>query len=160
MGSSPYKFSIFLESCVTREGAMCVFPFNYNGSPQNKCIREDYDKFWCATATNENGDIVTDQWGVCSVSCDVSEDCDSDQIRGPRGGIVSSFALTPGGRWKQQPKKCVFPFNYNGSTRHYCIREGAMELFGRREPWCATETDENGDVTEYGICSISCDTGE
>ena len=104
--------------------------------------------------------MVTGQWGVCSIgshsSCDVSEDGDKRRSGALPGEDCYGYRGSRLGM-----KKCVFPFNYNNSTRHYCTYEGAKpNAFGTLEPWCATDTDENGDVTEYGICTISCDTGE
>ena len=133
------------EGCETRKNEKCIFPFNYNGSPRNHCIREGYEKFWCATATDENGDMV--KWGVCGISCDVSE-----------GGCVT---LAP----RHSPtsgKKCVFPFNYNGSPRNHCINEGPNGGWDGKRYWCATATDENDNYIEdqWGQCDRSCDTGE
>ena len=152
------------EDCVTTKDQKCVFPFNYNGSPRNQCINEGYDyegavpKYWCATATDENGDMVDDdQWGVCSKSCYVRDE-----------GCFTTGKEAISNTEKPIGKKCVFPFNYNGSPRHHCIKEDSPD---HKHYWCATAVDENGDFkgtpgndehgdSTWGYCAPSCDTGD
>ena len=83
--------------------------------------------------------MVDGQWGVCSISCDVSEDC-----------TTKPTYLNP------QREKCVFPFNYNDSPTYHCVQDEKYPW----TPWCATATDENGRYTEWGRCDIICDTGK
>lgn len=55
------------QSCYTKEGDECVFPFMYKGITHTKCISEDVYKPWCATEMS-GGDIV--RWGLCLEDCE------------------------------------------------------------------------------------------
>jgi hypothetical protein len=46
----------------------CVFPFRFNGVTYNGCT-EDEDGRWCSTKTDERGNHVTGNWGICSSNC-------------------------------------------------------------------------------------------
>ena len=57
--------------CLTISGAVtgkkCIFPFRYNGILHHLCTKDDHDKLWCSTLTDENGDHVDGQWGNCGL---------------------------------------------------------------------------------------------
>ena len=37
------------QSCYTKDGFECVFPFSYKGVSHDQCISEDVYQPWCAT---------------------------------------------------------------------------------------------------------------
>ena len=50
----------------------CILPFKLRGQWQNECLPHPgglEDQFWCATKTNEKGEYVNGQWGICSPEC-------------------------------------------------------------------------------------------
>ena len=52
---------------------------------------------------------------------------------------------------------CIFPFKWRSSEFVHCI-SGPR----RREPWCPTEIDSNGDPVsgKWGVCNDHCPTEE
>ena len=55
------------QSCYTKQGDECVFPFTYKGNPHTKCISEDVYLPWCATEMS-GANIV--RWGLCLDDCE------------------------------------------------------------------------------------------
>ena len=55
------------QSCYTKQGDECVFPFTYKGISHTKCISEDVYKPWCATDIS-GSDIIG--WGMCVDDCE------------------------------------------------------------------------------------------
>jgi len=47
----------------TANGAMCVFPFTYQGQAYYECILLNAQALWCATTPNYDTDVL---WGYCS----------------------------------------------------------------------------------------------
>ena len=59
--------------CKTK-ASRCVFPFNHDGETYHKCAPDDDgDGPWCATATDDDGDVLDGFWGRCDV-----QECDRD----------------------------------------------------------------------------------
>merc|ERR1712107_310762 len=50
-------------SCNTRQGETCVFPFSYQGVTHYQCTYSDSPTPWCATQTDSSGAVVTNKWG-------------------------------------------------------------------------------------------------
>lgn len=58
----PYVKRTYLPFSVTEKGELCVFPFKYKGKSYDKCITEEKNRPWCATAVDYQGD---GKWGFC-----------------------------------------------------------------------------------------------
>lgn len=57
-----YVKRTYLSFSVTEKGELCVFPFKYKGKSYDKCITEEKNRPWCATAVDYQGD---GKWGFC-----------------------------------------------------------------------------------------------
>ena len=55
------------QSCYTKTGLECIFPFQYKGETHPRCISEDVYQPWCATQLD--GDKIK-AWGLCLKDCD------------------------------------------------------------------------------------------
>jgi hypothetical protein len=55
------------ETCATTDQTPCVFPFKYKTVSMHGCTKEDHTHYWCATATNANGEASA--FGNCIDSC-------------------------------------------------------------------------------------------
>ena len=47
----------------TANGAMCVFPFTYQGQAYYECVLLNSQALWCATSANYDTDVL---WGYCT----------------------------------------------------------------------------------------------
>ena len=49
----------------------CVYPFVYKNVTYNFCAPYfgDVEKFICATNTDDNQQLIGDQWGFCDTEC-------------------------------------------------------------------------------------------
>jgi len=47
----------------TANGAMCVFPFTYQGQAYYECILQNAQALWCSTSQSYDADLL---WGYCS----------------------------------------------------------------------------------------------
>ena len=128
-------------SCVTRTGDTCVFPFTYLGVTHSQCTYSDSPTPWCATQTDSEGAVVTNKWGDCQVSSLSS--CQTESLTSP------SCTTESGPRPAQS---CVFPFRHLGITYNACTTVGELA------PWCSTTTTLAGTHVEgeYGFCPSSC----
>lgn len=104
------------------EGALCHFPFMFEGKSYSSCTTEGRDDNlpWCATTANYDSDK---KYGFCP----------------------SELLYTFGGNANKAA--CVFPFVFQGDTYDSCTTEGRSD--GYR--WCAT-TDNFDRDTQYGFC--------
>ena len=50
-------------TCSTRTGDTCVFPFSYAGVEHYHCTYADSPTAWCATQVDSQGVVVTNKWG-------------------------------------------------------------------------------------------------
>ena len=55
------------QSCYTKEGFECIFPFTYKDVTYTNCISEDVYIPWCATKMSGNQIL---EWGLCLDDCD------------------------------------------------------------------------------------------
>merc|ERR1711902_187757 len=117
-------------TCSTRTGDSCVFPFTYKGVEHYHCTYADSPTAWCATLTDSEGVVVTNRWGDCETSALSS--CQEEQI------IVPS-CTTDSGPYSGNP--CSFPFRYNGVTYTSCTTQD------KSAAWCSTNTTLAGMVT-------------
>ena len=46
-------------TCSTKTGAACVFPFTYGGVEYSQCSYADSPVPWCATATQADGNYLS-----------------------------------------------------------------------------------------------------
>jgi len=51
----------------------------------------------------------------------------------------------------QSGKKCIFPFNQLGKEYRECTLDGNYDGYS-----CATQIDENGNLTQWGLCMPDC----
>ncbi|KAG2461526.1 MMP9 protein, partial [Polypterus senegalus] len=104
------------------EGAMCHFPYTFNGKSYSTCTTEGRDDQlpWCATTADFDKDK---KYGFCP----------------------SELLYTYGGN--SNGDKCVFPFVFLGETYNKCTTEGRTD--GYR--WCATTSNFDKDM-KYGFC--------
>merc|ERR1719315_483032 len=49
-------------TCSTRTGESCVFPFTYKGVEHYHCTYSDSPTSWCATLTDSQGVVVTNRY--------------------------------------------------------------------------------------------------
>merc|ERR1711953_1301318 len=68
-------------TCSTRTGDSCVFPFTYKGVEHYHCTYADSPTAWSATLTDSQGVVVTNRWGDCETSALSS--CQEEQISLP-----------------------------------------------------------------------------
>lgn len=104
------------------EGALCHFPFIFEGKSYKTCTTEGRtDNLpWCATTANYGRDK---KYGFCP----------------------SELLYTFGGN--ADGDKCVFPFTFSGKEYNSCTSEGRSD--GYR--WCATTGNYDTDQ-KYGFC--------
>ena len=60
------------QSCYTKEGRECIFPFTYKGEIYTKCTSIDVYQPWCATEFN-TADNLIGGWGLCLEDCEYEE---------------------------------------------------------------------------------------
>ncbi|XP_061696385.1 matrix metalloproteinase-9 [Syngnathoides biaculeatus] len=104
------------------EGALCHFPFTFEGKSYTRCTtdgRED-NLPWCSTTADFGRDK---KYGFCS----------------------SELLYTIGGNADAAP--CVFPFIFQGKEYSSCTTEGRED----RYRWCATTENFDQDK-KYGFC--------
>ena len=104
---------------------------------------------WCATATDVNGHMVTNDWGYCTAECPVMPHTHCRTVQG--GPIEGAF--------------CRFPFRYkdveyNMCTRvdHYLTPDAVEAGVNSTQGWCATKVDTHDDYIphNWGICQPEC----
>jgi len=132
-------------SCVTRDGDSCVFPFTYKGVEYYQCTYADSPTPWCATLTDSQGVVVTNRWGDCETSSLSS--CQQETISSPSCTTESG---------PQTGVPCVFPFRYNGVVYNSCTTQD------KAAAWCSTNTTLAGTHIPgyYGNCPSSCPGAE
>merc|ERR1712020_474948 len=132
-------------TCSTRTGDSCVFPFTYKGVEHYHCTYADSPTSWCATLTDSQGVVVTNRWGDCDTSALSS--CQEEEISVPS-------CTTTSGPYPSQP--CVFPFRYNGITYSSCTTQD------KSAAWCSTNTTLAGTHIPgyFGYCPSSCPGAE
>merc|ERR1719266_3059444 len=132
-------------TCSTRTGESCVFPFTYKGVEHYHCTYADSPTSWCATLTDSQGVVVTNRWGDCDTSALSS--CQEEVISVPS-------CTTTSGPYPSQP--CVFPFRYNGITYSSCTTQD------KSAAWCSTNTTLAGTHIPgyFGYCPSSCPGAE
>merc|ERR1711963_1164464 len=67
------------ELCTTKQAELCVFPFTYRGVRYEKCTYARSATPWCATQTNNDGVVITNKWGDCSLDGD--SECEVEQTQ-------------------------------------------------------------------------------
>ncbi|XP_037540132.1 matrix metalloproteinase-9 [Nematolebias whitei] len=104
------------------DGAMCHFPFNFDGKSYTSCTTEGRtDNLpWCSTTSDYDRDK---KFGFCP----------------------SELLYTFGGNADEA--KCVFPFTFLGKEYDSCTTDGRND--GYR--WCATTSNFDTDK-KYGFC--------
>jgi len=140
-GKDAVRLGAFLEqripnTCSTRSGQSCVFPFKYKGVEYLKCTYADSPTPWCATEVDSSSNVFTNKWGDCDDSSTTS--CETETIS------VSTCTTTAG--------QCVFPFRYKGVVYNGCT------TVDRSSAWCSTSTDIAGEHIDgnEGTCPSSC----
>merc|ERR1719477_279329 len=128
-------------TCATRTGESCVFPFIYQGVEHYHCTYAYSPTAWCATMTDSQGVVVTNRWGDCETNALSS--CQEEQIS-------LQSCTTQSGPYPSQP--CVFPFRYNGVTYTSCTTQD------KSQAWCSTTTTLAGTHIPgyFGYCPSSC----
>ena len=56
------------QSCFTKEGEECLFPFQYKGVTYTKCTSVDVYQPWCVTSINSSTSLIQ-SWGLCLADC-------------------------------------------------------------------------------------------
>ncbi len=104
---------------------------------------------WCATSIDENGHLVSNDWGYCTAECPVMAHNPCRTVTG--GPVVGAF--------------CRFPFRYKDVEYNQCTRvdhnltPDAMEAgVDESQGWCATKVDGHNDYVphNWGICQPEC----
>merc|ERR1711862_841009 len=104
-------------TCLTKEGEKCVFPFKYKGVEHLQCTYTDSPTPWCATTVDSSSNVITNRWGDCDTASTTSS-CSSEDL-----------GLTPCSTPRGQ---CVFPFRYKGAVY------SSSTTVDRVSPWCST----------------------
>jgi hypothetical protein len=60
------------QSCYTREGNECVFPFTYKDVTYNNCTSVDVYQPWCATQVDAPDNTII-AWGLCLPDCEYTK---------------------------------------------------------------------------------------
>lgn len=114
----------------------CLFPFIFREKIYRGCTN-DYDpngRLWCSTLVDENGNHISGQgeWGYCSNNCPID---DPDVCK------------------TEDNIKCVFPFNFEGSTYNKCALWEETNKY-----WCSTLVDSNNNHIKgnWGNCASNC----
>jgi len=149
--------------CYTIGGKTCVFPFTWEGSPQNfgECTTFDSanGQAWCATSVDNAGKART--FEDCSTInnpgyCNADGRIPPDPIDPP--GPLPGACLTDGTRGTDKYARCQFPFTYGGET-HYECAEWNYRGSNQGRLWCSTQTvngyHDNG-KGKYGFCGVNC----
>ncbi|CAB4059174.1 unnamed protein product [Lepeophtheirus salmonis] len=100
------------QGCQTTSGQNCVFPSKFREMALTKCVKADYDKYWCATSNKADGSV--DTYGDCNADCPM-------EVHDP-----ATECITTGNY------QCVFPFEYNGATYNKCT-----DADNEGKKWCA-----------------------
>jgi len=137
--------------CATKQGEICVFPFTYKGVRYEKCTYTQSSRPWCATQTNNKGEVITNKWGDCSLTGDSS--CEAEQRSQPLG---NPRCVTVGG--PSSNKQCIFPFTHGGVVYNECTTTGLGQS------WCSVAVYANGTHISgqglYGLCPSTCIGGQ
>uniref|UniRef100_A0A8C6TZU1 Matrix metalloproteinase-9 n=1 Tax=Neogobius melanostomus TaxID=47308 RepID=A0A8C6TZU1_9GOBI len=117
------KGAVVKTSYGNADGALCHFPFIFEGKPYSTCTTDGRtDNLpWCGTTADFDKDK---KYGFCPSECNV----------------VYNWGNSDG-------KECVFPFVFLGDEYNSCTTEGRSD--GYR--WCAT-TDNFDKDKKYGFC--------
>ena len=107
---------------------------------------------WCATRVEENGHLVSNDWGYCSAKCPVMSHNPCRTVEG--GPVVGAF--------------CRFPFRYKDVEYNLCTLvdhyltpdalNDTANAVNQTQGWCATKVDVHGDYVphHWGICQPEC----
>lgn len=101
---------------------------------------------WCATMVDDNGHMVTNDWGYCTAECPVEPIHHCRTVGG--GPIVGAF--------------CRFPFRYKDIEYNSCTTVDHMIASSddaeNHQGWCATKVDAHGDYVphNWGVCEPDC----
>jgi len=138
------------ELCTTKQAELCVFPFTYRGVRYEKCTYARSATPWCATQTNNDGVVITNKWGDCSLDGD--SECEVEQTQ-PKD---NPSCVTVGG--PSPNKKCIFPFTHGGVVYNECTTAGLGQS------WCSVAVYSNGTHISgqglYGLCPSTCPGGQ
>ena len=87
----------------------CIFPFRLNGKLRNSCTKEDdfEGRYWCATRTDNNLDIVDENWGYCPKSCPFEGRGGPKQPQRPKP--ITTTTRRPTRRTTSRPKTTQAP---------------------------------------------------
>ena len=94
-GSSLSVSSRVPNPCLTTQGTVCVFPFTYQSVEYYQCTYASSPTPWCATKVDNNGTVITNNWGDCQNS--QLSSCPAESLTSP------SCTATTGA-------PCLFPF--------------------------------------------------
>ncbi|XP_068215535.1 LOW QUALITY PROTEIN: uncharacterized protein [Palaemon carinicauda] len=119
---------------TTSTGEKCIFPFTYEGRTYNGCVTLGYERPFCATKIDGEGNLL--ERGYCTLDW-------FKPSRPPTSHSTIRDLKTVKG------EKCVIPFYFNGREYHGCVTEGT------RKPFCATEVNAN----RVAIVTDLCDDG-
>ena len=107
-------------------GACCVFPFIFNGTNYNECVKGDTDEFWCATTRNYDEDKL---WGNCVMHPRLRERSEY-KVKVQTGddfgsGTDANVFLTVLGDWGKSPELSL----KNSVTNDNPFEKGHIDMF-------------------------------
>lgn len=126
-----------VQSCHTKEGYTCIFPFVYNGVMYNECTSDTSSKPWCPYKLKGDmtyDDVGINKWDYCTSSCTWSQ-------RHPN--LIKSWPTKSG-------FMCQFPFIHKEKLVYECTRNLEHE-----EKWCAYSTNNDKTMKDWDYCSTT-----
>ena len=86
----------------------CIFPWKLNGKLRDGCTNEDdfEGRYWCATRTDNNLEIVDENWGYCPKSCPFEGRGGPKQPQRPK---ITTTTRRPTRRTTRRPKTTQSP---------------------------------------------------
>jgi len=129
------------------KGRPCIFPFKFQELEYSECTtyQADDKRPWCATKVNENGEHISNTYGICG------EDCRGFK---PRENISCKTI---------EGQDCIIPFHINQMPYLGCVRNKITDTVYRCPIKQSTKTQRVGFETIdelEGICSNDCPKGD
>ena len=125
----------------------CVFPFTeWSGATHHACTTTFGLPPWCATRTNNDGSITSNQFsGFCDQSCEVEQfpTCYGWNSRLTRASYATD-------RNNPDRRKCVFPFKKDDKWHNECINNSVGI------PECPTTITDDGTPVDMAYCGPEC----
>ena len=134
----------------------CIFPFVYKSVLYTHCTTIDYNQPWCATAVNQEGTFMNDQWGVCHVSrCRMNpEYCQLHSLNAPWSTAETNRLDLSDAMIKATSSLANNSFHAVGTKCNEEPRDPRNEQNGVHLP-CSQNTWLFGSLIASSVCSLT-----